>query len=126
MRIFIPFDLSSRVFITLSRFIRSRRPTTHVAPSIVLFPVRSVSAANVGCEIYTQHVTLSQNTEEKKTREGAKSGVGRRERMKRGRGMEDREERSKGIEIRIADAFAIIKPTAPFKLAKHEARRKRN
>ena len=40
--------------------------------------------------------------------------------------MEDREEMSKGIEIRIADAFAIIKPTAPFKLAKHEARRKRN
>ncbi len=40
--------------------------------------------------------------------------------------MEDREERSKGIEIRIADAFAIIKPTAPFKLAKHEALRKRN
>jgi hypothetical protein len=40
--------------------------------------------------------------------------------------MQGREERSKGIEIRIADAFAIIKPTAPFKLAKHEARRKRN
>ena len=37
--------------------------------------------------------------------------------MKRGSGMKDREERSKGIEIRIADAFAIIKPTAPFKLA---------
>ena len=35
--------------------------------------------------------------------------------------MEDREERSKGIEIRIADAFAIIKPTAPFKFAKHES-----
>ena len=48
--------------------------------------------------------------------------MGRRERMKRGSGMEDREERSKGIEIRIADAFAIIKPTAPFKLAKHEGR----
>ena len=40
--------------------------------------------------------------------------------------MEGREERSKEIEIRIADAFTIIKPTAPFKLAKHEARRKRN
>ena len=52
--------------------------------------------------------------------------MGRRERMKRGRGMEDQEERSKGIEIRIADAFAIIKPTALFKFAKHEARRKRN
>jgi hypothetical protein len=48
----------------------------------------------------------------KSTREGAKSG---RERMKRGSGVEDREERSKGIEIRIADAFAIIEPTAPFK-----------
>jgi hypothetical protein len=53
--------------------------------------------------------------------EGAKSGVGRRERMNRGRGTQGREERSKGIEIRIADAFAIIKPTAPFKLAVHEA-----
>ena len=59
-------------------------------------------------------------------RERAKSGVGRHERMKSGRGMKDREERSKGIEIRIEDVFAIIKPTAPFKLAKHEARRKRN
>jgi hypothetical protein len=46
--------------------------------------------------------------------------------MKRVIGMEGREERSKGIEIRIADDFTIIKPTAPFKLAKHEARRKRN
>ena len=60
------------------------------------------------------------------TREGARSGVGRHERMKRGIGMEDREERSKGIEIHISDAFAIIKPTTPFKLAKHEARRRRN
>jgi hypothetical protein len=46
--------------------------------------------------------------------------------MKRGHGIEDREERSKGIEIRIADDFAIIKPTPPFKLVKHEALRKRN
>ena len=46
--------------------------------------------------------------------------------MKRGSGMEDREERSKGIEILITDAFDIIKPTVPFKLAKHEALRKRN
>ena len=38
--------------------------------------------------------------------------------MKREVGMKDREERSKGIEIRIADAFDIIKPTAPFELAK--------
>ena len=54
-------------------------------------------------------------------REGAKNGVGRHERMNRGSGMKGREERSKSIEIRIADAFVIIKPTAPFKLAKHEA-----
>ena len=46
--------------------------------------------------------------------------------MKRGNGMKDRDERSRGIEIRITDAFVIIKPTEPFKLAKHEARRKRN
>ena len=65
-------------------------------------------------------MTLRQNTEGKSTREGAKSGVRRRERMKRGSGTKDREERSKGIEIRIPDDFAIIKPTAPFKLTKHE------
>ena len=53
-------------------------------------------------------------------------GVGRHERMKHGRGMKDREERSKGIEIHIDDTFTIIKPTVPFKLAKHEERRKRN
>ena len=40
--------------------------------------------------------------------------------MKCGRGTKDREERSKGIEIRITDTFVIIKPTAPFKLVKHE------
>ena len=44
--------------------------------------------------------------------------------MKREVGMKDREERSKGNEIRIADAFTIIKPTTPFKLAKQETRRK--
>ena len=59
------------------------------------------------------------------TREGAKSGVGRHKRIKRGRGTQGRDERSNGIDIRIADAFAIIKPTAPLRLAKHEARRKR-
>jgi hypothetical protein len=37
IRIFIPCDLSSRSFITLSRFIRSRRPTPLLAPSLVLF-----------------------------------------------------------------------------------------
>ena len=40
--------------------------------------------------------------------------------------MEGREERSKGIEIHISDDFVIIKPTVPFKLAKHEDLRKRN
>ena len=74
---------------------------------------------------YTQHVPLRQNTEEKV----------------RGKELQEVwddtnewnwevvwktvwEERSKGIEIRISDVFVIIKPTTPFKLAKHEARRK--
>ena len=42
MRISIPPDLSSRSFIPLSRFIRSCRPTPLLAPSLVLFPPRSV------------------------------------------------------------------------------------
>ena len=69
-----------------------------------------------------EHSACAASTERggKSTREGVKSGVGRRERLKHEVGMKDREERSKGIEIRIADTFAIIKPTAPFKLAKHE------
>jgi hypothetical protein len=37
MRISIPLDLSSRLFIPLPRFIRSRLPTTLLAPSLV-FP----------------------------------------------------------------------------------------
>jgi hypothetical protein len=41
MRISIPLDLSSRSFIPLPRFIRSRRPTPILAPSLVLFPPRS-------------------------------------------------------------------------------------
>ena len=68
----------------------------------------------------TQHVPLKAEHGGKSTREGSKNGVGRRERMKFGRGTSGREERSKGIEIRIADAFAIIKPTEPFKFVKHE------
>jgi hypothetical protein len=40
--------------------------------------------------------------------------------------MKDRDERSRGIEILIFDVLTIIKPTTPLKLAKHEARRKRN
>jgi hypothetical protein len=41
MRISIPLDLSSRSFIPLPRFIRSRR-SPPLAPSLVLFPLRSV------------------------------------------------------------------------------------
>ena len=40
--------------------------------------------------------------------------------------MKVRDERSRGIVTHIADTFVIIKPTAPFKLAKHETLRKRN
>ena len=42
MRISIPLDLSSRPFIPLPSFIRSRRPTTLLAPSLVFSPLRSV------------------------------------------------------------------------------------
>jgi hypothetical protein len=38
MRISIPLDLSSRPFIQLPRFIRSRRPIPLLSPSLVLFP----------------------------------------------------------------------------------------
>ena len=62
----------------------------------------------------------------KSTREGVKRGVCRHERMKRERGMKGRDERTRGIEICISDDFTMIKPTAPFKLAKHGALRKRN
>ena len=41
MRISIPLDLSSRSCVPLPRFIRSRRPTLLLAPSLVLFPPRS-------------------------------------------------------------------------------------
>ncbi len=41
MRISMPLDLSSRTFIPLPRFIRSRRPTTLLAPSLVFSPLRS-------------------------------------------------------------------------------------
>ena len=40
--------------------------------------------------------------------------------------MKDRDERSRGIATHIPDDFVIIKPTVPFRLAKHEARRKQN
>jgi hypothetical protein len=38
MRIFIPLDLSSRSFIPLPCFLRSRHPTTLLAPSLVFPP----------------------------------------------------------------------------------------
>ena len=41
--------------------------------------------------------------------------------MKRDRGTNNRDERSRGIEIHIADAFVMIRPPAPFKLAKHSS-----
>jgi hypothetical protein len=41
MRISIPLDLSSRSFIPPPRFIRSRRPTTLLAPSLVVSPLCS-------------------------------------------------------------------------------------
>ena len=41
MRISIPLDLSSRPFIPLPRFIRSRRATPLLAPSLVFSPRRS-------------------------------------------------------------------------------------
>ena len=41
MRITIPHDLSSRPFIPLPRFIRSRRSTPCLAASLALFPPRS-------------------------------------------------------------------------------------
>ena len=42
IQISIPLDLSSRPFIPLSRFIRSRRPTPLLAPFLVLVPPCSV------------------------------------------------------------------------------------
>ena len=40
MRISIPLDLSSRPFIPLPRFMRSRRVTPLLAPSLVFYPRR--------------------------------------------------------------------------------------
>ena len=49
MWITIPPDLSFRPFIPFPRFIRSRRPTPFLAPSLVLFPPCSVKEAHVDC-----------------------------------------------------------------------------
>jgi hypothetical protein len=46
--------------------------------------------------------------------------------MKHGSGIKVRDDKSSGIEILMADAFAKINPTDPFRLAKQAARRKRN
>jgi hypothetical protein len=48
MRISIPLDLSSRPFIPLPIFIRSRKPTPLLAPSLVFSPLRSAEAAHDG------------------------------------------------------------------------------
>jgi len=53
MRISIPFDLSSRSFIPLPRFIRSRLPTPLLAPSLVLFPLCSALVVHAGCLFYS-------------------------------------------------------------------------
>ena len=65
----------------------------------------------------------------KRTREGAKSGIGRLERMKHGYGIKGRDDRSNGIESFMSDsekAFAKINPTDPLRLGKQVARRKRS
>ena len=41
IRISVPLDFSSRPFIPLPRFFRSRRPTPLLGPSLVIFPPRS-------------------------------------------------------------------------------------
>ena len=43
----VPLDLSSRPFIPLSHFIRSRQPTPLLVPSLVLFPAHSYLSALV-------------------------------------------------------------------------------
>ncbi len=54
----------------------------------------------------------------KRTRKGAKSGMGRLEQMKHGSGIKDRDDRSIGIEIFMTDAFVKINPTDPLRLVK--------
>jgi hypothetical protein len=57
-----------------------------------------------------QKVKRKRNTEHggKRTREGAKSGIGRLERMKHGDGIKGRDDRSSGIEILMSDTFTKI------------------
>jgi hypothetical protein len=49
----------------------------------------------------------------KRTREGAKSGIGRLERMKRGHGIKDRDDKSNGIEILMVDTFTKLTQLNP-------------
>jgi hypothetical protein len=51
-----------------------------------------------------------------RTREGAKSGVGRLGRMKVGSGIKVRVDKSSGIEIGMADAFAKNQPKTPLQI----------
>jgi hypothetical protein len=44
--------------------------------------------------------------------------------MKHGNGIKDRDDRSNGIEILMADAFAKINPTDPWRLAKQVSAKK--
>ena len=52
MWISIPLDLFSRSFIPLPRFIRSRRPTPLLSPSLVLFPPCSAQLVHTECIFY--------------------------------------------------------------------------
>ena len=52
MRISIPLDLSSRSFTPLPRFIRARRSTPLLAPSLVFSPRVSAYAAHEGFFVY--------------------------------------------------------------------------
>ncbi len=90
--------------------------------------VRSVGTLFKGWTHRAEHPACAVWAERggKRTREGAKSGMGRLERMKHGSGIKDRDDKSSGIEILMSDAFAKINPTDPLRLAKQAARRKRN
>jgi hypothetical protein len=57
----------------------------------------------------------------KRTREGAKSGIGRLERTKHGNGRKDRDDRSRGIEILMVVTFGKINPTDLLRLVKQVA-----
>ena len=52
-------------------------------------------------------MSLGERKQGKRTREGAKSGIGRLERMKHGNGIKGRDDRSNGKEILIVNGFAL-------------------